>query len=121
MAEREKIATLMKLSLDELYIQIGAEYIGLGAMPRSLKDLAQIGKLWLESKKSELIEILCNNEQLNSLLKSEPKRLKDRIVLVAAVADLLSSIITGVSPITVSVLLIKAGLEDLCENTHKSS
>ena len=54
-------------------------------------------------------EKLCNDEKLKNLIKKS-----DGIVLVTAIVDLISSIITGVSPFTVAALLVKKGITKLC-------
>lgn len=118
--ERKEIDRLMKLGADELYVLIGNRLIGLGAMPRPKKEVGKIGKLWLENRKSKLVDALCQNERIKALIAKGNEKLKNRIVLVAVVADCLSAMITSVSPITVSVLLVREGLEALCEK-HNSN
>lgn len=56
-----------------------------------------------------------NNEKIRHLA-SEDKTLPNRITLAAVVAYLITSVVTGLSPVTVAVLVVQEGLNILCSD-----
>ena len=102
----------LEATLDELYAALGEEVSGPG-IAGSSKNNQLLGRKWLNKKRAQLSAILCNNSSLRSLCNDSKK--ETRVILVASVIDLIASLITGVSPTTVAVILVKEGLNTLCE------
>ncbi len=55
---------------------------------------------------------VCNNDKFMDLWNNNRKY--DRVILAAAIADLVSSLSFGVAPTVVAVLIVKEGVENLC-------
>ena len=77
-------------------------------------DPEDAGETWFAKSKSKLRETICQSQSVTTYLEC-PKRW-DEAVLVAAIADLISSLCVGVSPVTVAALVLKKGLHTLCSN-----
>jgi len=113
-----KIQKLLKLPEDELLVLIGNELdSSVHAVPPSINSLIQAANEWLDNQWSTFQKAICNDKRIR-----QQSRNSDNTLLVAAVADLLASVITNVSPFTVAVLLVKKGIDTLCasdwKNTH---
>ena len=73
-----------------------------------------VARDWLGGKREEIAERVCPNDLVRTLW-SRDQKVQDRVTLALAVADLIAGLVIGMSPITVSVLLVKEGLRILCE------
>ena len=71
-------------------------------------------KDWIKKNKLKIVDVVCNNENVIKCSLSKD-RTYGKVLLATAIADLLGSILTGVSPFTVAVLLVKEGLESFCD------
>lgn len=116
MKKQQDIRGLLEKDFDELYVDIGRELYGSAAFPPPLNQLRQVARVWLQKKRTEIAKVVCLNETIRMLISNQATT--DRIVLVTAVSDLIVSIVIGVSPITVGVLLVKEGLKTLCEDNQ---
>jgi hypothetical protein len=85
---------------------LGASH-SIGATPGSSRD----GKVILENIKRMFSERICADKTVRATHQAATNL---KVQLVAAVLDCIAGAVTGVSPITVSVLLVKEGLETLC-------
>lgn len=115
-----EIEKLLETSIDDLYVKIGQELYGKPAFPASPKHYISLANTWLISKRTEITKVICTNDEIKRLSDENPTT-QSRITLVSAVADLIASIIFGVSPVTVSVLLVKEGISTICSDLWKSS
>ena len=114
--QENKIELLFELSKEDLYLSIGEQLQSTSIMPSPKYQLIKMAKNWIKSNKKEFAEILCKDKNIQSLMDNS-HRLYDKILLVSAMSDLLTSTIIGVSPLTVCVLLFKEGIESLCEDS----
>ena len=96
------------LSEDELLIAIGTELLGQQMLPSSQRELIERAKAWFQINKTLIHDAVCPHAR--AILKENNYR--DAIL---AIADLLSSVITQVAPFNVAALILKAGVEKLCE------
>jgi len=100
---------------EELLEAIGKDITkGRSVVPLSKKALVDIGRSWFQQNYLKISNHVCNNERIRKLYKD--KNIRRRTMLIVALGDLLMGIISGVSPITVSALLMKEGLETVCRN-----
>lgn len=107
---RQEILSNLSLNEEELFQQIGTEFSSSDAFPPSKQDLIKVGKRWWTHNKERLVTSLCSSEVIKTTFDSG-----DELALASAILDLISGLITGVSPITVAVLVMKLGLEKICK------
>ncbi len=100
-------------SLENLYLELGQQLLGLSSLPTSKDTFIRAAQKWMIESRKVLAEKICRNATILAIVKSDQEQNKG--ILFASLADFLSSIITGVSPFTVSALLIKEGLDSLCK------
>jgi hypothetical protein len=113
-----QIESLFNKNVEELYADLGRESRtpGLGMEPTSEDKFAEEGRRWLARNRDDLAKCLCETGVVSLFISSE--RVRDRIIVAAAIADLISTLATGVAAFTVSVLLIKEGLDTLCSSNR---
>ncbi len=102
-----EIETQLAMDTDLLLRMLGAEQ-ALGATPGTSRD----GRVILENAKRKLRDQICADTKVHTVHKATEN---SRVLLVAAVLDCIAGAVTGVSPITIAVLLVKEGLETLCK------
>ena len=113
-----QIQDALQLTLDEMYEHIGRDIsIGIELGEVEPEEYKSRGKRWISKYRSKLREIICNGQVAKVTLSDN--RTWDQVLLVAAVADLISSVSTGVSPVVVAALLVKEGLSQLCTDSQK--
>jgi hypothetical protein len=113
--ERKMVAELLKSDIADLYIKIGCELQGYTVFPVPQEQLRRIAREWLKKKRHKIANYVCSNETI-ILLASNTTKKQDKINLILALADLISSLVVGVSPVTVSVLLVREGIKTLCKD-----
>ena len=109
---QEDIEKLLSLDNESLYLEIGNKLTGKGAFPFDKKYVTKLAKNWMREKRQHLAEILCDDKNIRELIRNQNKQ--NRILLITAIADLISSIISIVPAVTVAVLIVKEGFESLC-------
>ncbi len=77
-----------------------------------IEELIAAGKHWFRTHYTELQAAVCRSNFVDAYRSS--KRTHDRVLLVAAIADLIASITGGVTAISVAVLIVKEGLDTFC-------
>jgi len=94
--------------IDSLYYDLGKDLLGdsRSAFKKDSGFYIQAGKKWFEANIDGLKKILCTSDVINT---------KETDV-VAAIADLVSSISIGVAPVNVAKLVLRMGVEKMCEN-----
>jgi hypothetical protein len=106
---------LLDASDVDLYAEIGRELTGTSVVAPRVQDLIQHGRRWMNSKRIEIANVACQNEQIKALA-APTLSAHERVVLVCAFADIISHLVTGVAPITVAALLTRQGVQSLCES-----
>lgn len=108
----QEILSTLSLTEEEMFEKIGIEISsGQDAFPPEKQELIRTGKRWWTHRKEHLLNSVCSSDVIKSIFESG-----DELALVVAVLDLISGIVTGVSPATVAVLIVKLGLEKACES-----
>lgn len=108
----QEIFSTLSLTEEEVFEKIGSEISsGQGAFPPDKQELIRTGKRWWTHNREHLLTIVCRSEVMKSIFESG-----DELALVVAVLDLISGLMTGISPATVAVLIVKLGLEKACES-----
>ena len=109
------IQKLLDMEIDEIYEELGRQLQKQSAFPLSRKELIRFGKSWVHSRRSELTEIICESNEIKKLVVSKAK-IQNRITLITAIIDLISSLISGIAATTIAVLIVKEGVYSLCED-----
>lgn len=102
------IKDTIRLEDDELLVLIGKEF-SLGITPLNEDEYKKNGKIWFNSKLSELQDKICNSPQIRSAINSED------IMLCMAIVDAIIGAVTGIAAAAVSVLIMRRGLENFCK------
>ena len=79
------------------------------ALPIDTNELIARARNWIDQNWEAFREAICKTESIQELVANNSTK-----QLVLAIADLISGLITGVSPITVAILLTKTGIEEMC-------
>lgn len=109
------IKHLLSLSEDELLFRLGNDLVGTSARSEPRGALIQKAKEWLSNRSDDFRAAICSSAEVRAIRAMSPA--DDREVqLVAAVSDVLSTILVGIPPFTISVLLIRVGLDNLCKD-----
>jgi len=107
-----EIESQISLDSDLLFKMLGAQQAQ-GASPGTGRD----GRSILENAKRILRDRVCADLRIRELHTATGNT---RVQLAAAVLDCIAGAVNGVSPITVSVLLVKEGLGALCKEAWGS-
>ena len=106
--------------VEDLYFDLGHQIkSGLSASPPTKKNVILRGKRWFKTRLPYIADKICNDSMIVGLMAND--KTKDRILLTAAILDLLSSLSLPVSPVTVTVLLVKEGIETICGSKSPST
>lgn len=114
--EMKDIETLFRIDGSQLFERLvrDLEEHAVARFPPgpSPEDLRRIARRLLRRIKDSLRDKVCTNNKFMDLWRSE--RTYDRVILAAAIADLVASLGFGVAPAVVGVLIVKEGVESLC-------
>ena len=113
MDQSQEIESALNRTADDLLADIGQQLLPTSVAPRSREQAIQIAKNWIDKKRSTWAQHICENEKVQEIRKMTQSR-ERQILLVAAVADVIASIVVGVGPVTAAALLVREGLETLC-------
>lgn len=111
----QEIDTLLLKKQDDLLYMIGQELFeneksNRRAFPPNRAEIIERASRYFNSKYSEIKSVLCTPESRDKIANS-----KNETTVVAAISDLIASIVIGVSPITVAVLVILYGVDKICD------
>lgn len=116
---KPEIEVIDKLSIDELYEKIGTlvnnshSIMGFTDNEKDSMSELETGKFWVQQNKELLKKKVCNSNVYSVYFNGEKKY--ENTLLYAAIADLISGICLGFSPIVVAVLIVKQGLDKFCQ------
>lgn len=113
-----ELESLETKSIDEIYLLMGEQLLAqtLGADDFSDEEKIDEAITWFNQSEKKLKSIICDS-RIYAIYKNNPKRW-DWVMIVAALADLISSATTGVPPATAAALLLKKGLDGLCSESE---
>ena len=115
------ITNELKKEVPDLFFEIGINLYkeGFAAAPPHPKKTEKNGKLWFESKKSEIRKLICKNEKVMKVFKENKN--DNKIEIITIIADCISNIVIGttIPIITLSVLIFKEGINNLCYECKK--
>lgn len=112
----EKLARALEADVTSLQIELGHQLRGMAAAPASLEELRQLAQRWMADKRQLLAAAVCTSARVSDFLEM-PEQRRNRLMLGLAVLDIVSGLITGVSPVVVTALIIREGLVALCDKT----
>ncbi len=110
----DELNNALDQNIDSLYLDLGRELYSNEryAMPLPVKRYIERATSWMSDNKQRFKDILCSNEMVINYLND--KRQRNRAMIASAILDLIASITTGVSPVTVTALIVNEGIEALC-------
>jgi hypothetical protein len=108
--EQDRIRELLALDEDELLVDL-ADKVVIGVGPLDPARKRTVARAWLEAQVDRLRDAICSDPGVQALRKNDQRDLLD---LAVAVTDLVAGIVGAVPAATVSVLLVRQGLERLC-------
>jgi len=110
----DNIAELLEASDAVLLQHIGDAHSlrSLQARPRTDDEREESGKDWISAHINTLRKLVCSSLLIQAYLNSS--RTQDRVMLAAAIADLISSVITGIAAVAVAVLILREGIASFC-------
>lgn len=112
MLSAAEIQDKTSLSDDALYREVGLA-LGRGA---AVGDPEARGQSFLASIRNQLQDSVCKSH----LIRLMHEQQADTIFLVAAIADVVTSLLVSlavpVSPVTIAVLLFRSGIANLCHS-----
>lgn len=112
--KRDEINELFLLSQEELLFQLGEEIsLSLGLFDSNKRNkLIKDANDWLESNRKIIQNAICNSYSIQYYLTDTNKF--DKVITIASIADLISSIKFNISPVVVAVLVFKEGIKSYC-------
>lgn len=110
------IDRLLTLSDEEIFIELGESLRpkGFAIDLRNTDQIIEDAKLWLEQNINNLRESVCTNVEIKKYL-ADMKYLTVH-ELVAAIADLISGFVTGLTPFLIAIIIVRNGLNLFCNN-----
>jgi hypothetical protein len=75
------------------------------------------GRSWIQEHLHDLRRLICSSLLYQTYATS--KRTQDRVMLVAAIADLIASITSGLAAVSVAVLIMRESLVSFCGGDEK--
>lgn len=113
-----KEENLEHLTEGQLLLMIGQQLAvqERGMLPKSREDLLKDAREWMEGHLSDFERMICSSEKVRKLAAES-----EGPTLASAIADLILGVCIGVSPVTVSYLLLKYGIFRLCKQEWEST
>jgi hypothetical protein len=108
---RDRLVPLISLDEDALLERL-ADEVTLGVGPVDPSGKRAIARAWMDAQRQRLRRALCHKPQIETLRVSASS---DSLNLAAAVADLIASITGTLPAATVAMLLVRTGLDRLCD------
>lgn len=110
------LQTLEPKSVDEIYRIIGDQLLSktLGADEFSDDEVKEEAISWYDQVESKLRGIICQS-RIYAVYVKNPTRW-EWVMIAAAIADLIAPTVSDVSPVSVAALIVKKGLDNLCED-----
>jgi hypothetical protein len=102
---------LMELDEETLFQELGREVVHFLGAPLTPKQLESIAKRWLQGKTEFISKRICTSDKVYELINSQDYSKE----LILAICDLIVEIQFGISPLLVAVLIVKGGLNKICE------
>lgn len=108
------VEKILLMTEQDLFTSIGNDLqnISLRADEHTPKDSEKMGRKWFTFNKQQLLREICFSEKIVKFLIEE--KTEEKVELVTAVSDVIVGLCGGISVISVSALLVKAGLKSLC-------
>jgi hypothetical protein len=104
---------LLDLSKDELFKEIGKSlYTGVGILGFNDNSFIKLGKQWYRENIEAIKKHICT-EEFKEKLRDE----NDKKSMLLLIADTLSSLSIQIPLFTLSVLLLKLNIEEVCSNS----
>ena len=111
--EKTEVEYWLSLENEALQVEIGRTLLRAEGVQHSPQAAIAATLEWVEEKKDLFRSKIC--DEWDFCEKRKDEKYKDRVTFVAAITDVISASLTGVPPFAIGTLLIKMGLERICE------
>ena len=106
---------LLNKDIDDLLEMLGKNIIEIEdsrrAFPPTRQEMIKASEKFFSKKWDDLTSLICSNESIINSVKSNKY---ETIILISTIADLISSIVVGLSPIIVATVIYKYGVTKIC-------
>lgn len=106
--DKQDINRLLNLEVNDLYTELAQDIGDLGP----IDDVKKLVDDWLNQRRAKLYDLICVQHDYCTFISANQN--VRRIDIVGALADILSPFFGGIPLNTLSVLLVRCSLEDLC-------
>jgi hypothetical protein len=115
----DEINQLLEVETDALLRHVGDATVfrTLQARPITDSERETAGRSWIQEHLHDLRRLICSSVLYQTYASS--KRTQDRVMLVAAIADLIASITSGLAAVSVAVLIVRESLISFCGGDEK--
>lgn len=115
--QENEIEALFAKSDDQLYIEIFEELpIGtLGATEPPDHEKVRETKSWIDRKRGEICAAVRSDPTVSEHISGKKK---DRVTLVAAIADVLATLFSFVPIFCLAVLIVRQGINEFCKSAQ---
>lgn len=109
-----QIESLLEQDLDQILESFGTELEKqhLGARPKSREARINNARRWIEQRRADICRSLSKEPTLVAYICEE--KMFGRVEAITAIIDALSGMLTGIALTTVSVIVFKQGIRELC-------
>lgn len=113
-----ELESRVRLMLEDSEATLLASLAGDTFKHASPSDLVKRGAEIMLNLRTRLAPIICADSRIRNLHKAAKE--EGTITVIVAVMDCIAGYITGISPLTVAVLIFRQGLDSLCCDKWKS-
>jgi tetratricopeptide (TPR) repeat protein len=105
----------LKKDDQDLFEDVALSVYGKAMLPRPRSTLVEQGRRWFESKRPELVSVVCHNDRIRTLTRQDVPT-HELVVAVCGVLDVGAHVLGGAPVITVAVLIVRLGLHHVCSD-----
>lgn len=114
--DRDQIGQLLEMGEDELYATIPMYIPEYEDSVFSPQKRVEVGRNTFRAYQDKLTKIIC--EEWNFCERINKSDWSDTVDLVAAIADVIATAVSGIPPFIIGTLLVKIGIRKFCECTE---
>ena len=109
------LTDLYEEELEDLYAQVGKDSMleGTNIFLPPKSQLIIRGKLWVKENYRKILLNLCKSKEFRLLIKN--RNSFSKVEFASALVDLLGAFTLGISPVLLSVILVKNGYDLACK------
>lgn len=114
--EHNVLEATMAADIETLYATIGyaVEQQRLGVAPTDRGSLIEHGQAWIRNMSDSFKQLICSNKDVQKYFGADKPSDNEQRAVILLIADLIASMCGIIPAINVSVLLVKIGIKELC-------